>query len=115
MSETEHVCYFQMIQGGMACACGETIKAGKPGLPGFLRATDEAMKAEGIPSPLRQRVINRLVYGNPGGYVSRETVVPAASAGQQVVIHVTTPASQTAQGIRDEYIRQARRLPSRWW
>lgn len=114
MTSGEHHHYFQMIQGGMGCACGETIRADKSDLPGFLRAADEAMQAEGVPAPLRQRVLNRLVYGDPRGFVARETIIPAASAGHQVVIHVTTPDGPGAQGIRDEYIRQARRQPRRW-
>ena len=70
-SDPAHRCHFEMIQGGMACACGETITADVGDLSRWVKATQAAMRDEGITGPLAERVINRLVYGDPLGHTAR--------------------------------------------
>jgi len=80
MSDVEpHRCYFEMVDGGMACACGETVKADPEAgrlmdLPSMFRAFDLAMQHESIPAPTRERIINRLLYGDPSGPRARHQV-----------------------------------------
>ena len=66
-----HVCYFQMIQGGMACSCGETITAIADDLSRWVTSVRTALRDEGITGPLAERVINRLAYGDPLGHTAR--------------------------------------------
>jgi hypothetical protein len=71
--DSGHVCYFQMIDGGMACACGETITAPPEteSVSRCVKAVEVAMRHEGLSDGVRERVINRLVYGDPLGPTAR--------------------------------------------
>jgi hypothetical protein len=71
--DSGHVCYFQMIQGGMACACGETITAPPEtdSVSRCVKAVEVAMRHEGLSDGVRERVINRLVYGDLLGPTAR--------------------------------------------
>ena len=104
-SETGHVCYFQMIQGGMACACGETITASPKtdALSRWVKATQAAMRDEGISSDHAARVINRVVYGDPLGPTA---VYKLDEDGQAVSVTVSAPAASPAAHILASAVRE---------
>jgi hypothetical protein len=66
----------------------------------MLTAMDAAMKDEGIEAPLRERVINRLVYGDPEG---PRAVHRISEDAQQAQIHISEPAA-----LADPLLRQIR-------
>src|ERR1035441_6250657 len=104
-SETGHVCYFQMIQGGMACACGETITATPEAesTSRYVKAVELAMRLEGLSDGVRERVLNRLLYGDPLGPTA---VYKLDEDGQAVSVTVSAPAASPAAHILASAVRE---------
>jgi hypothetical protein len=65
----------------------------------FLRAVDEAMKADGIEKPRREHVINRLLYGTP---------YPCRRQTDEITVHVVQhlPRPSIGRGVAKQVARQ---------